>query len=274
MCKFFILPCIILFSAYIGRYGDAINLERKGDALLCLCSNYIGHVQANELCTLCNVRVVEYLKVRRKTTCLVPLEKTRNFVAQVDEPTAGSSIALREATHGRESFKTDEIAASIESNLKEVEVHTLPCVNSEMPQQILAEENSETCESEQDSGNLIAMNEQPVPCAENIPVSNEDVKPVIPIVRVEPRLQEVAPVMATRSQSAVANFVSTFDPMDETIETIQSLPIEYEEIIEEEPIEQEALDGIDFDFDFDFNMYNVDIANYSFSFNDLDFLFE
>lgn len=82
----------------------------------------------------------------------------------------------------------------------------------------------------------------------------------------------MAPAVATRSQSAVANFVSTFDPMNETIEMIQTLPIEYEEAIEEEPIEQETFDGLDFDFDF--NIYNADIANYSFSFNDLDFLFE
>lgn len=99
---------------------------------------------------------------------------------------------------------------------------------------------------------------------QNVPVVAENLEPNIPIVRVEPRIQpqEEAVRAALPPSNSAANFFSSYDPMAESDGAMQLSVPELENSFESLPA------------DVNVNMYSLDVAGYSFSFDDLDFLFD
>lgn len=99
---------------------------------------------------------------------------------------------------------------------------------------------------------------------QSVPVVTENSETNIPIVRVEPRIQpqEIAVRAVSSPTNSAANFFRSYDPMAEEQGTMpQPLP-EFENTIDPLPA------------DFNVNMYSLDVAGYTFSFDDLDFIFD
>lgn len=246
-----------LFSVFTGRLFKAINIERDGNAITCMCSNYIGYMHDDNLLgTFCNVRELEYLKIRGKKQRFVPLESVRSGSLDAHVLTPDSNNEYEAMQSKGKVKKTESNLLSKPMDSSEPEAHCSKNIDSINNQSSVKTKEEKSNEREYMNDNNISSIS-----LQNVPVGAENLEPNIPIVRVEPMVQpqEEAVRAVPPPPNSAANFFSSYNPMVERDGTMELL---LENSFEPLPA------------DFNVNLYSLDVAGYSFSFDDLDFLFD